>query len=142
MGFLGLALLYPLASAKQTAGKKGAGKEIFKVQYTSHHLRSPFKSPFETEMGLEPKQKKEPKTKKKKEKSEKKSTPKAQVELPDLHVQGMIWDSDMPQAIINNTVLRIGESIEGAKLLDIRKEGVHLQYSGKHFIIRPSIPKN
>ena len=89
-----------------------------KVEYTSEILRDPFRSPFEAlsspldEVPVE-------------------------VGLSHLTVQGMVWDSAMPQAIINNQVVKIGEVISEAKILDIRKEGVYVLYENKRCILRP-----
>lgn len=99
--------------------KKNEAKE---VEYTSQDLRDPFKSPLEMEKVLD-----------------KGVAPEAG--LSHLKVQGMVWSSKMPQAIINNTVVRIGEVINGAEILDIRKEGIYVLYQGRQYIIRPSILK-
>ena len=61
--------------------------------------------------------------------------------LSHLQVQGMVWSSKMPQAIINDTVVSIGEVIDDAEILDIRKEGIYLLYQGRQYIIRPSISR-
>ena len=124
LGFLtllSLILPFPLPGA-QLNPKPGFAE---KVEYTSQGLRDPFQSPFEFFEPLE-----EPKEK-------------APVVggLPHLEVQGMVWGSKVPQAIINNTVVRVGEVIEGAEILVIRKEGVYVLYGGRQHILRPTIPK-
>ncbi len=96
------------------------------VKYTSQYLRDPFQSPFEIIKpkieGLEPTE----------------SEPTIGYELPHLQVQGMVWGSKMPQVIINNTVVKVGEVIENAEILDIRKEGVYVLYEGRRYILRPA----
>ena len=92
------------------------------AEYTSQDLRDPFKSPLEMEKVLD-------------------KGVAAEAGLSHLQVQGMVWSSKMPQAIINDTVVRIGEVISGAEILDIRKEGIYVLYQGRQYIIRPSILK-
>jgi len=53
-------------------------------------------------------------------------------------VQGLIWGSKFPQAIINGTVLRIGDFIDEAEVIEIDKKGVTLSISGE--IINLSAP--
>lgn len=91
-----------------------------KVEYTSQDGRDPFQSPFEMEGGL--------------------ATTTGRVDVSNLEVQGMVWGSTNPQAIINNTVVKIGEAVDGAQVLDIRKEGVYILYGGKQYILRPTVP--
>ena len=117
--FLLLILTYPLVRA-QIKPKKSFTTKARKVRYTSQDLRDPFQSPFE--MGESP-------------------TEGPAVGLPQLTVQGMVWGSKMPQAIINNTVVKVGEVIEGAEILDIRKEGVYVLYQGRQYILRPATLK-
>ncbi|MDO8602950.1 MAG: hypothetical protein Q7O04_03760 [Candidatus Omnitrophota bacterium] len=65
------------------------------------------------------------------------------VVLPEMKYQGMIWKSSRPQAIINNKVYDIKDIInvdkdgEGIEVKDINKDGIHLIYKGKEFIVRP-----
>ncbi len=59
--------------------------------------------------------------------------------LPKLEVQGLIWGTKMPQAIINNQIIRPGDTISGAEVLDVRKEGVYVLYGGYQFILRPTV---
>ncbi len=55
------------------------------------------------------------------------------LDLNQFQVQGMIWGVKIPQAIINNKVLTIGDSIEGAEILSIEKKGITLSYGGSIF---------
>ncbi|MCX5693205.1 MAG: hypothetical protein NTX47_05950 [Candidatus Omnitrophica bacterium] len=61
--------------------------------------------------------------------------------LPEMQFQGMIWKSSRPQAIINNKVYDIKDVItvvEGEiEVKDINKDGIHLIYKNKEFIVRP-----
>ncbi len=96
------------------------------VNYTSRTLRDPFKSPFEMQaipVVVEAEL----------------TAPTAEYGLSHLNVQGMVWGSKMPQAIINNQIVRIGEVIDGAEVLEIRREGVYVLYEGRQYIVRPKI---
>jgi len=119
---LSLLLTHPSVKA-QVSSKKGGVK---KVRYTGQGLRDPFRSPFEMEFVIE---------------IEEPVKPAVEADLSHLKVQGMVWGSKLPQAIINNTLVRVGEIIEGAEILDIRKEGIYVLYEGRQYIIRPRISK-
>lgn len=53
--------------------------------------------------------------------------------LPDLAVQGIIWGGNVPCAIINNKVVKEGESIDGVKLIKIEKENIEVLYQGWNY---------
>ncbi len=57
---------------------------------------------------------------------------------PDLSVSGLVWGSDRPTAIINDKVIRLGEEINGAKVIEISKIGVTVLYNGKLYEIKPN----
>jgi len=100
-------------------------KKESEIAYTAEEDKFPFKSPFDEE--LEDK------------------GPAEDVKLPEMKFQGMVWKSSRPQAIINNKVYDIDDVIDigtaeaGAeiKVKDINKDGIHLIYKRKEFIVRP-----
>ena len=55
------------------------------------------------------------------------------VVLPVLRVQGIIWGTDKPEAIINDHVVGVGESILKAKVQTIYKDGIDILMDGKRF---------
>lgn len=55
------------------------------------------------------------------------------VSLPPLAVQGMMWGGDLPMVIINKKVLKIGDTIEGAQIVNIDKTGVKILYKKQTF---------
>lgn len=64
--------------------------------------------------------------------------------LPSIALQGMVWNSRRPQAIINGKVYDVNDIVEvdgkgsnKVKIIDISKEGMRLRYKGKEFIINP-----
>ena len=56
--------------------------------------------------------------------------------LPDFIIEGMVWNTEMPQAIVNGQVVRIGDIVEGLKILNIGKQGVTVDYAGENVLIK------
>jgi type II secretory pathway component PulC len=54
---------------------------------------------------------------------------------PDLKVQGIIWGGRLPQAIINNKVLKVGDTVQNAKVINIGKDGVTVLFGGRNFTL-------
>ena len=87
-------------------------------KYTGDELRDPFKSYLpETEVG--------------------RSRAVVSRQLGKLHLRGVIWGGNLPLAIINDKVYRVGDSISGMKIIDINKTGVLLQYKEETYILKP-----
>lgn len=59
------------------------------------------------------------------------------VTLPELKVSGLIWNSNRPQAIINDQVVDLGDTVNSAKIIDIRKDGIDVLYRGQQSTINP-----
>ena len=58
------------------------------------------------------------------------------VSLPEvLTVQGIMWGGRFPQAIINNKVVRKGDSLGDVRVLEISKDGVKLFYRSRNFLL-------
>ncbi|MCM8779379.1 MAG: general secretion pathway protein GspB [Candidatus Omnitrophica bacterium] len=57
------------------------------------------------------------------------------VNPPDLKLQGIVWGSDKPRAIINGIVLGKGDKIGEAEIVEIRKEGVEFIYKEHFFFL-------
>ncbi|OGX40875.1 MAG: hypothetical protein A3C53_02215 [Omnitrophica WOR_2 bacterium RIFCSPHIGHO2_02_FULL_68_15] len=58
-----------------------------------------------------------------------------------LLLQGIIWGVQPPKAILNDHVLTIGESLNGAQIISIDSEGVTIEYQGQRAVLRlPSSP--
>ncbi len=51
--------------------------------------------------------------------------------LPALTVQGIIWGAKFPQAIINNKVVKVGDMLQGVKILSIDKNGITVLFDGR-----------
>ena len=63
-------------------------------------------------------------------KAEKKEAVPPATPPPNLTVRGVLWGGREPQAIINDEVYRIGDTIEGAKILSIDPAGVTIEHNG------------
>ncbi len=48
------------------------------------------------------------------------------VPKPNFQVQGLVWDSDLPEAIVNNEVVSIGDKINGWTVIEINPQGVKM----------------
>lgn len=60
--------------------------------------------------------------------------------MPTLVVQGVVWGTSLPQAIINGQVMKIGDTIEKARIIDITKDGVVIFFGGReHTILSPGM---
>lgn len=58
----------------------------------------------------------------------------SQEPLPDLTVQGIVWGARFPQAVINNKVVKVGDTIEGnVKVVNIDKEGIIVIFHGRQY---------
>ena len=57
---------------------------------------------------------------------------------PLLNVQGLIWGGSFPQAIINNEVIKAGDTIEGVRIIAIDKDGVTGFFNGRQYNYRRS----
>jgi Tfp pilus assembly protein PilP len=53
----------------------------------------------------------------------------------EFKVSAIIWGSGKPQAIINDSVMSVGESIMDGKIVGIDKNGVHVSYEGEEVLL-------
>ena len=56
--------------------------------------------------------------------------------LPVLNIQGLVWGGRFPQAIINGTVVMVGDTIAGTRIIDISKEGIVVFYNNQRHTLR------
>lgn len=52
-------------------------------------------------------------------------------------LSGLVWGNAMPQAILNGTIIRVGDKIDSAEVLEISKEGVRLKSGSEELWVRP-----
>jgi len=108
------------AKATETMAPEGY-QEANKIEYKSEDLRDPFQE----------------------EKIEIKEEPEVQIEtkpLPSLQIQGIVWGGGFPQAIINNKVVKVGDTIEGVRITDINKSGVTVFFGNRQYNLSVSSP--
>ncbi len=60
--------------------------------------------------------------------------------LPTFLVQGIIWGGSLPQAIIDDSVVKVGDTIKEAEVIAIDKEGITLLYYGREYKISSPRP--
>ncbi|MFH0855035.1 MAG: hypothetical protein V1869_00750 [Candidatus Omnitrophota bacterium] len=93
------------------------------VVYLSRGLKDPFK-PFVTEKKAE----------------DIKNALKEVKPLPEMKVQGLIWGGVFPQAIINNKVVKVGDSIGEVKITAISAKGVTVLFANmQHELSSPVV---
>ncbi len=107
-----------LLSLAQTSAQESASFIKPEVSYGAMNLRDPFESPMLSESEI--------------------NGPQETIGTPDvlpmpLTVQGIIWGSNLLQAIINNKVVKVGETIDGAKVISIDKDFITVFAANKQF---------
>ena len=53
----------------------------------------------------------------------------------EFKLSGFVWGSEKPQAIINEQVVNVGDTIKKAKVISISKKGVRIFYMGENIIL-------
>lgn len=53
---------------------------------------------------------------------------------PDIAVEGIVSGGHVPQAVIQKKVVHVGDTIGGARISKITKEGVEVVYEGESFL--------
>ncbi|MDP3722128.1 MAG: hypothetical protein Q8R91_01355 [Candidatus Omnitrophota bacterium] len=61
--------------------------------------------------------------------------------LPQLTVQGLWWGSEQPQAIINGNVYGVHETVDGARILSIGRDGVVIEWAGQAIHLTTQRPR-
>lgn len=60
----------------------------------------------------------------------------APIQPPPLQLQGVLWGTARPQAIINRRIVSVGDTIEGATIVAVSREGVKISFSGEEFKLK------
>ncbi len=58
-----------------------------------------------------------------------------EVPPPQIQVQGLVWGGKLPQAIIENQIVMVGDDVAEVKVVAISQDGVEVTYLGKNFIL-------
>ena len=53
--------------------------------------------------------------------------------LPALTVQGVVWGGRFPQAIVNDKIVKIGDIVEEARIIDINKSGITVSFDNQQY---------
>ncbi len=63
--------------------------------------------------------------------------PKIELKPPDLKITGLVWNTSRPQAIINDKVVDVGDTVDEAIIVAINKTGIEVSFDGKTSTITP-----
>lgn len=61
--------------------------------------------------------------------------PRKEIKPPTLIIQGLVWNTNRPQAIVNKKVLGIGDRVDEATIVNITKTGIDILYQEKLFFV-------
>lgn len=75
------------------------------VTYTGRSLRDPFRGPAKAQA----------------------AKAKETAKTPALQLQGLLWNAVPPKAIVSGKVVEVGDTVAGAEVLRIEREGVALR---------------
>ncbi len=64
-------------------------------------------------------------------------TPPAPVTPPNLLVKGLVWNTDRPQAIINDQVVGVGDRVGETTIRSITRNGIGFEFMKTHFTLNP-----
>jgi len=113
-----MAMVISLKTIKAQELRASAGsQEANKIEYKAEGLKDPFQ---EEEIEA--------------------PVPERKRALPSLTIQGIVWGGSFPQAIINNKVVRAGDTIEGVEITDINKNGVTVFFENQKYTLSVSSP--
>lgn len=62
--------------------------------------------------------------------------PPQEIQPPQVDIRGLVWNTNRPQAIINDQVVDVGDMIDDAKIVAIRKNEVDVVYQGASFTLK------
>lgn len=57
------------------------------------------------------------------------------VPLPKFTIQGIVWGGEVPQAIVDNKVVKPGDSIDNVHIVDINREGIDVFFNGAQYTL-------
>ena len=90
-----------------------AGNTAMAVEYAGRLFRDPFGENYVSDPG---------------------KTEDARDSLPSL--QGVVWSSVKPQALISGKIVKVGDRVGDADVLEIRKDGVKMRDKAKEYYLR------
>ena len=63
--------------------------------------------------------------------------PTPQISIGQFIITGLIWNSNRPQAIVNDQVVDVGDKISEYQIVSISKTGIKLELNGQTFNVTP-----
>ena len=57
---------------------------------------------------------------------------------PNLKLQGILWGTSQPKAIINRHIVSVGDTIEDATIIAVGKNGVTVSFGGQDYVLKLS----
>jgi len=63
--------------------------------------------------------------------------PEELVPVPAFDIVGMVWNSRRPQAIINSSIVNLGDAVNGWIVTDISEQGVTMTYDTQSVVVEP-----
>lgn len=51
-------------------------------------------------------------------------------------VQGVVWNTDRRQAIVNRRIVEIGDAVDGAVIRSITENGIELELADKRYLLK------
>jgi hypothetical protein len=107
------------AQGQQPAAESSQGLILKpEVSYNAENLRDPFQSAIKLELLNSV-----PET----------AQPVPDLPMPELKVQGIFWGGIFPQAIINDKVLKAGDTVDGVRIISIEKDNITAFFNAKQF---------
>ena len=67
--------------------------------------------------------------------------PPMEVRPPVITISGLVWNTDLPQAIVNNQIVGIGDKINEWTIVSIREGGIEISYLDKRVLVSNQFDK-
>ena len=64
-----------------------------------------------------------------------------EVRPPVITISGLVWNTDRPQAIVNNQIVEIGDKINEWTIVTIDEEGIEIAYKDKIVVVSNQFDK-
>ncbi len=121
----GIGIIYfSLCLCNITSAKtEGLDSTALELKYTASDLRDPFKEYLPRIAEI----------KELEQKGREGELDKTEKTLPSFSVQGIIWGTKLPQAIVDGQVVEVGDKIEEAEIIKINKEGITFLYQDEQY---------
>ncbi len=67
--------------------------------------------------------------------------PAVEIRPPLITISGLVWNTDRPQAIVNNEIVGIGDKINEWSIVAISEEGIEISYLDKRVLVSNQFDK-